>query len=152
MMLLSDKLSNIRANVNGVVREKLTVCIQQAKAMEDTIDSLPKQRVDDPDTSYFDGTAGSLKLIQQGLMVVFKMAYPIPLDELTMNANYVELAEVADWVKPVDPKKQDGTLRKRRVELQHIGLVELIDKEGSSPTGQRAARYRLTRAGLEANE
>ena len=152
MMLLSDKLINIRDNTTGVVREKLTVCIQQALVMEERIANVPKQRHTDPDTSYFDGTNDSLRHIQKGVLHAFEVNHPHPLDELTMNRQYTILEKYTEWMRYVDPEKQDGTLRKRRSELEDLGLLVLVDKEGESRTGQRAARYRLTQAGLEACE
>ena len=147
MELLSERLLHIREHISSyLISQKLDVCIEQAITMESK--SVPTQRHTDPETSWYNGTIESLNTLRRGVLDVFRSTH-IPMDEVTMDARYMELQSMSDWMKFVDPSKGGGTLRKRRNELEREGLVKRVDSEGTSRHGQPTGRYVCTQAGRE---
>ena len=136
-MRLSERLVNISVNPDDLSEFK--DCISQARAMEAKIDTWPKQRKDDPDTSFFDGSISSLKENQQNVFTVFKILDG-PVDSVTLERTYIEYGL---------PRQAPSGIRTRRKELLRLGLIEWVDTEGVSDTGRSARRWQVRKPSHE---
>ena len=150
MMLLSEKLANIKDHVSSQqLYEKLEICREQALTYEETIFSLKPWRTTDPETSHWDGDQETLSELQRAVFYTFR-CNRVPLDEYAMTDAYLRLqAANSDWMPYIDPELQSTSLRKRRNDLQKLGLVKRLDSEGVSPIGRAIGRYILTSAGRD---
>ena len=146
MKLLSERLTDLRRYLPRSFWDEMDACIEQAQTMESK--NVPLQRNTDPETSWYDGSIESLNTLRLGVLDVFRSTY-IPMDEVTMNARYVEMQLESDWMKFVDPSKGGGTIRKRRNELEQAGLLKRIDSDGKSLHNQPTGRYACTKVGRE---
>lgn len=140
MKQASEQLRDLRrAIMRGeyVHHSYLDEPIRQVEHMEEQADDWPKERTGDPDTSYFDGTLESLKRNQRDVFACHQM-FGV-MDSATFEELYDKHQPYQGW------KMQSVSgLRTRRRELVRLGLVERVDNDGTSPTGRKAGRYRVT--------
>jgi hypothetical protein len=139
-MLLSDRLARLHQGYQGL--DDLSGCVEQALAMEAEVYEWPKQRKEDPPTSHFDGSIGSLKKNQQYVFTVFKILGG-PIDTVTLEEGYLMLNL---------PTQAPSGIRTRRKELSRLGLIEWVDSLGVSPMGRSARRWQVRKASHEGNE
>ena len=139
MKRASEELRALRrelANGNYVNSHYLDTIITKVEHMEEAIDEWPKVRTGMPDTSYFDGTLGSLKRNQADVYACFD-TFGI-MDGSTLEILYERHAFSREW-----KKQAPSGIRARRKELERLGLVVRVDDGGLSPTGRKAGRYAI---------
>ena len=150
-MLLSEKLANMMEHTSSqIMYEKLEICRQQAESYEETISARKPWRSTDPETSHWDGDKETLSKLQRAVFHIFVVT-GLPLDEYTLTDEYVRIQKYnGEWMPYINPELQSTSLRKRRNDLEKLGLVKRLDSEGVSPIGRPIGRYVLTTAGRDA--
>lgn len=142
MVTMVDRLTYLKQHLPEQHFEEMDNCILIAA----NLDRLAKSehahtRIDSKETSRGNVTQESLSKGQRLLWRVFEEHPDDAMDELTMQIRYELIHRVWDdtedhWILP-----KTSTVRARRPDLEKMGMIVLVDKEGTSLTGRPAGRY-----------
>lgn len=142
MMKLSRRLRALSPAIASTGSPSLMAemenCIRIAEQIEDNVDDRPKRRTSDPETSV-SPEPETLRDNQRAVYTVFQNT-PHPLSDHDVSVIYRVWRDGGYEM----PQQSPSGLRTRRRELQRLGLLRVVDRSGTSPTGRDAQRFTLT--------